>query len=141
MNNVSLVGRLTKDPDVRYTTNGLSIARINIAVDRQFKKEGQATADFIPCIAFGKTAEFVEKYFLKGQRIGLTGRIQTGSYEKEDGTKVYTTDIVIDNVEFVESKTNDNSQAQTGRRPEPSAAQGDGFMNIPDGMEDELPFN
>jgi single-strand DNA-binding protein len=140
MNNVSLVGRLTRDPEVRYTDGGSSVAKFSIAVDRHFKKEGQPDADFPNCVAFGKTAEFIEKYFRKGQRIGLIGRIQTGSYEKE-GTKIYTTDVIIENVEFVESKANENSQAQTGRRPEPSAAQGDGFINIPDGLEDELPFN
>lgn len=144
MNNVSLVGRLTRDPEVRYTDGGLSIARINIAVDRKFKKEGEQTADFIGCIAFGKTAEFIEKYFSKGQRIGLTGRIQTGSYDNKDGQKVYTTDVVVENVEFVESKSSGDNQGQNqSARPDPSqAVGGDGFMNIPDdGIDEELPFN
>ena len=140
MNNVSLVGRLTKDVEVKYTNGGSSIARITVAVDRKFKQENGPTADFIPCIAFGKTAEFIEKYFSKGQRIGLIGRIQTGSYEKEDGTKVYTTDVVIENVEFVESK----GSGQQAARPDPANASfnlPNGFMDIPDGAEEELPFN
>lgn len=136
MNTVSLVGRFAREPEVKYTDGGLSIARFNLAVDRRFKKEGEQNADFISCIAFGKTAEFIEKYFHKGQRIGLNGRIQTGSYTNKDGDKVYTTDIVADNVEFVESA---GGQAQTGERPNPADA--NGFMNIPDGIDEELPFN
>lgn len=132
MNKVELVGRLTADPTVSYGNNGSSIARFNVACDRRYKAEGQPTADFIGCIAFGKTAEFLEKYFHKGMRIGLSGRIQTGSYEK-DGKKVYTTDIICEEVEFVESKQGGNyTQQQTQST--------DDFMNIPDGM-DKLPFN
>jgi len=139
MNSVNLVGRLTRDPEVRYTDGGLSIARFTLAVDRRFKKEGQPEADFPSCVAFGKTAEFIEKYFTKGQRMGLTGRIQTGSYEKEDGTKVYTTDVVAETVEFVESKSSSSGQ---NTMPEPSLAEtNDGWMNIPDGIDEELPFN
>lgn len=138
MNTVNLVGRLTRDPEVRYTDGGLSIARFNLAVDRRFKKDGQPDADFPNCVAFGKTAEFIEKYFSKGQRMGAVGRIQTGSYTKEDGTKVYTTDVVVENVEFVESK---GSGGGKEFNPEPSSAVGDGFMNIPDGIDEELPFN
>lgn len=138
MNNVSLVGRLTRDPEVRYTDGGLSIARFSLAVDRRFKKDGQAEADFPNCIAFGKTAEFIEKYFTKGQRMGATGRIQTGSYTKEDGTKVYTTDVVVENVEFVESKSSGSGQTLNH---EPSLAEiNDGFMDIGD-IDEELPFN
>lgn len=138
MNSVNLVGRLTRDPEVRYTDGGLSIARFALAVDRRFKKEGQPDADFPTCVAFGKTAEFVEKYFTKGQRMGLTGRIQTGSYTKDDGTKVYTTDVVVENVEFVESKSSGVAQAFN---PEPSLAEiNDGFMAIGD-IDEELPFN
>lgn len=134
MNNVSLVGRLTRDPEVRYSEGGVCVARFSIAVDRRFKKEGQPSADFPNCIAFGKAAEFIEKYFKQGQRIGIIGRIQTGSYTNKDGVKVYTTDIVVENVEFVESKGSNNGQ-------EPSAIPGDdGFMDIPDGLADELPF-
>lgn len=142
MNSVSLVGRLTRDPDVRYTDGGVTIAKFSIAVDRRFKKEGQPDADFPNITAFGKTAEFIEKYFSKGQRIGLTGRIQTGSYEK-DGQKVYTTDVVVEAVEFVESKSSgDNQSYNQSARPDPNqAVGGDGFMNISDGIDEELPFN
>ena len=135
MNKVQLVGRLAIDPSVRYSDGGTTVARINVACDRRFKSDGQPTADFIGCIAFGKTAEFVEKYFHKGNKIGLTGRIQTGSYEK-DGQKVYTTDVVVEEVEFVESKgSSDNSNNNNAKQDE------DGFMNIPDGIDEELPFN
>lgn len=135
MNSVSLVGRLVRDVEVRATANS-SIARFTVAVDRKFKREGDTqTADFISCVAFGKTAEFVEKYFKKGNRIGLNGRIQTGSYSKEDGTKVYTTDVIVENVEFVESKKN-------GEGTSTSATDSEGFMTIPDTIDDEeLPFN
>ena len=101
MNNVQLVGRFTRDPEIRYANSGTCIARFTLAVDRVFKSEGGPDADFISCAAFGKTAEFIEKYFFKGQRIGLIGRIQTGNYTKEDGTKVYTTDVVAERVAFV----------------------------------------
>lgn len=138
MNKAILVGRFTRDPEVRYTDGGTSIARFTIAVDRRFKKEGEQQADFIGCIAFGKTAEFIEKYFHQGMKIGLEGRIQTGSYTNKDGVKVYTTDVVAENVEFVESKSSSGGQGSNGY--EPSSA-GDGFMNIPDGIDEELPFN
>lgn len=142
MNAVQLVGRLTKDPDVRYTDGGTSIARFSVACDRRFKRDGEDGADFIPCVAFGKTAEFMEKYFYKGKRIGLNGRIQTGSYTNKEGQKIYTTDVIVENVEFVESKGSDDNGGGFSQRPEPSRPIGDGFMNIPDGVEDEgLPFN
>lgn len=141
MNNVQLVGRLTRDPEVRYTDGGSTVARFNVAVDRRFRKEGQQEADFISCVAFGKTAEFMEKWFQKGMRIGLTGHIQTGSYTNQDNQKIYTTDVCAENVEFVESK-NSSEGSQGASRPEPSSAVGDGFMNIPDDVGDEgLPFN
>ena len=142
MNKVILIGRLTRDPDVRYTDGGTSIARFSIAVDRKFKSQGQPEADFPNIVAFGKTAEFVEKYFSQGNRIGLVGRIQTGSYTNNDGAKVYTTDVVAEEVEFVESKaaSGDTGYQQTSR-PAPSQAIGDGFMNIPEGLDEELPFN
>ena len=108
MNVVTLVGRLTKDVDDRATQSGMSVARYTLAVDRRFRKEGEPTADFIPCIAFGKTADFAAKYFRKGMRVGVTGRIQTGSYTDRDGKKVYTTDIVVDNQEFAEDKKKDD---------------------------------
>ena len=140
MNSVNLVGRLTKDPDVRYTDGGLSIARFSVAVDRRFKSDGGPTADFPNIVAFGKTAEFIEKYFRKGMRIGLTGRIQTGSYENQEGVRVYTTDVIAENVEFVESA---RQESEGGFNPGQATPQvdSDGFMNIPDGIDEELPFN
>lgn len=130
MNSVNLVGRLTKDPNITYSTSGSSIAAFTLAVDRKFKSKDEQTADFINCKAFGKTAEFVEKYFQKGMRMGLCGRIQTGNYTNKDGAKVYYTEVIADNVEFVESK-----------KAEAPAKDNDGFMNIPDGIDEELPFN
>lgn len=136
MNKVELVGRLTKDAVMNMSNGGSSIARFTIACDRRFKQEGQPTADFINCVAFGKTAEFIEKYFSKGMRIGVSGRIQTGSYDDKDGKKVYTTDVVVEEAEFVESKQQGSSQG-TG-----TVARDDGFMNVDDAIgEDELPFN
>lgn len=142
MNSVQLVGRLTRDPEIWYTNGetAKAVARFCVAVDRKYKTDGQQSADFINCVAFGKTAEFLEKYFKKGQRIGLTGRIQTGSYENKDGQKVYTTDVFADSVEFVESKA--NGSATDGGKPTPDQASADGFMTIPDDVSDEgLPFN
>jgi single-strand DNA-binding protein len=141
LNKVNLVGRLTRDPEVRYTEGGTSIARFGIAVDRRFKTEGQPDADFPNIVAFGKTADFVEKWFHKGERIGLAGRIQTGSYTNNEGAKIYTTDVIAEEVEFVESRS--NGQAS---RPDPNQANNnvpgsDGFMNIPDGLDEDLPFN
>ena len=148
MNKVILMGRLTRDPDVRYSAgeSGTSVARYTLAVDRRFnKRDGEATADFISCVAFGRSAEFAEKYFHQGLKVVVTGRIQTGSYTNKDGQKVYTTDVVVEEQEFAESKAASSAAgttAYTPSRPEPSAAAGDGFMNIPDGVEDEgLPFN
>ena len=132
MNSVQLVGRFTRDPEIKYSNGGATIARFSVAVDRRFAKEGEQTADFINVIAFGKTAEFVEKYFHKGNRIGIVGRIQTGSYKNKDGATVYTTDVVAENVEFVESKGGNNQQ-----QPQPPAD----FVNIPDIPDEELPFN
>ena len=140
MNTVNLVGRLTRDPEVRYTDGGASVAKFSLAVDRRFKKEGQPDEDFPNCVAFGKTAEFIEKYFTKGQRMGATGRIQTGSYTNNEGVKVYTTDVVVENVEFVESKGSGGGQVDSAPQHTPSAA-GDGFMNVPDGIDETLPFN
>lgn len=130
MNNVSLVGRLTRDPEIKTTNSGSTYARFSIAVDRRGKDAG---TDFINIVAFGKTSEFIERYFRKGQRIGINGRIQTGNYEGKDGKKVYTFDVIAENVEFVESKS-----ASASATP----ANADGFVNIPDGVEDPgLPFN
>ena len=141
MNKVILVGRFTRDPEIRYSTgeSATATARFSLAVNRRFKNaEGNYDADFINCVAFGKTAEFIEKYFNKGMAIGITGRIQTGSYTNKDGQKVYTTDVVVEETEFVESKGG-NTDNVTPSRPAPS--NGDGFMNIPDGIDEELPFN
>ncbi len=170
MNKVILMGRLTRDPDVRYSQGerSMAVARYTLAVDRRGRKsqdgEGQ-TADFINIVAFDRAAEFAEKYFRQGMRVLVTGRIQTGSYVNKDGQKVYTTDVVVEDQEFADSKNSgsqdsgssygggygnsyggrsygsDNDYAETSR-PSPSSAIGDGFMNIPDGVEDEgLPFN
>jgi single-strand DNA-binding protein len=154
MNKVILMGRLTRDPDVRYSQgeSASCIARYTLAVDRRFSRRDQQdaqTADFIGIVAFGKAGEFAEKYFRKGTKVIVTGRIQTGSYTNKDGVKVYTTDVVAEDQEFAESK---NSSAGNGgnyssfggdvpsAEPAPSAP-GDGFMNIPDGIDEELPFN
>lgn len=136
MNKVILMGRLTRDPEVRYSQSdtSMAIARYSIAVDRR-QKQGEQTADFINCVAFGKAGEFVEKYFRKGMKIAVTGRIQTGSYTNKDGQKVYTTDVVVEEQEFAESKGNGGNTQQGA----PSTA-GDGFMNIPDGIDEEIPF-
>lgn len=142
MNKVVLMGRLTRDPEVRYTDNGNSIARFTLAVDRRFKREGEADADFINCVSFGKSAEFAEKYFKQGTKIAITGRIQTGSYTNKDEQKVYTTDVVIEEQEFAESKSSStNSVYQQSQRPVPNQAAGDGFINIPEGLDEELPFS
>ena len=147
MNKVILMGRLTRDPEVRYSQgeNPMAIARYTLAVDRRFNRNNdEQTADFIGCVAFGRAGEFAEKYFRKGTKVAITGRIQTGSYTNKDGVKVYTTDVGVEDQEFAESK-NSNAGTEGGfscgnRAPEPSGA-GDGFMNIPDGIDEELPFN
>ena len=146
MNKVILMGRLTRDPEVRYSQGeqAMAVARYTLAVDRRFRRDGdQQTADFINCVAFGRSGEFAEKYFHKGIKIAVTGRIQTGSYTNKDGQKVYTTEVVVEDQEFAESKAAGEQSGggfQPSARPEPSAA-GDGFMNIPDGIDEELPFN
>ena len=136
MNKVILIGRLTKDVETRYS-NDLAISRYTLAVDRKFKKEGEQEADFINCVVFGKGGEFAEKYFSKGMKVAVTGRIQTGSYsDKDTGKTVYTTDIIVEEQEFVESKANRQlSQIK------PQLNSGNEFMNIPDGLDEELPFN
>ena len=151
MNKVILMGRLTRDPEVRYGAgeNSTAVARYTIAVDRRFKRDGEQSADFIGCVAFGRNAEFAEKYLRQGTKIVLTGRIQTGSYTNRDGQKVYTTDIVVEEQEFAESKSASDNYAASHPRteapapsmPNPGAASTDGFMNIPDGIDVELPFN
>ncbi|MCI5741889.1 MAG: single-stranded DNA-binding protein [Lachnospiraceae bacterium] len=146
MNKVILMGRLTRDPEVRYSQGEQStaIARYTLAVDRRFRRDGDTqTADFINCVAFGRQGEFAEKYLRKGIKIAITGRIQTGSYTNKDGQKVYTTDVVVEEQEFAESKaaSENNGGFAPADRPSPSSAAGDGFMNIPDGIDEELPFN
>ena len=174
MNKVILMGRLKREPDIRYSQGErqMAIARFTLAVDRRVRSNnGESSADFISCVAFDRLAEFVEKYLHQGTKIAMTGRIQTGSYTKNDGSKVYTTDVVVEEMEFAESKAsaennanagnadygNNNGRYQSGyntnnnrnaggyqqvSRPEPNHAVSDGFMNIPDGVEDDdLPFN
>ena len=152
MNKVILMGRLTRDPEVRYSAgeHALAIARYTLAVDRRFRRDGEASADFIQCVSFGRTAEFAEKYFRQGLKVIVTGRIQTGSYTNKEGQKVYTTDVVVEDQEFAESKAVSDANAGSFRAAAPSPAPapatpvsdaGDGFMNIPDGIDEELPFN
>jgi single-strand DNA-binding protein len=140
------MGRLTRDPDVRNSQGERSIVitRYSLAVDRRGRKgqTGDQTADFINCVAFDKAGEFAEKYFRQGMRVLISGRIQTGSYTNKDGIKVYTTDIVVEDQEFADSKGSAEGDYKQTQRPEPSNSIGDGFMNIPDGLEDDgLPFN
>lgn len=160
MNKVILMGRLTRDPEVRYSAgdNSMAIARYTLAVDRRFRRDGEQSADFIGCVAFGRAAEFAEKYLRQGTKLVVTGRIQTGSYTNRDGQRVYTTDVVVEDQEFAESRAaaSDNGMSGMGgmmrqSAPSPMAAApmpapsqasvGDGFMNIPDGIDEELPFN
>ena len=146
MNKVILMGRLTRDPEVRYSQgeNASAVARYSLAVDRRFKRDGEPTADFINCVAFGRAAEFAERYLRQGTKIAVVGRIQTGSYTNKDGVKIYTTDVVVEEHEFVESKAasaSSNNGYQASPMPAPSTDIGDGFMNIPDGIDEELPFS
>lgn len=145
MNNVSLVGRLVRDPEVRYGQNeSVSVAKFSLAVERRFKRDGDPTVDFINCTVFGKSAEFTEKYFRRGMRVAITGRIQTGSYKNKDGQTVFTTEIIVESQEIAQSKSESNesstaSNAEAGKSPYGSS--GDDFMSIPEGVEDELPFS
>ena len=144
MNKVILMGRLTRDPELRYTSgeNSMAIARYTLAVDRTIKKQGEQSADFINCVAFSKAAEFAEKYFRQGMRVLVSGRIQTGNYTNKEGQKVYTTEVIIDTQEFADSKGAGDSSYKSSTRSSISSASIDGFMNIPDGVDDEgLPFN
>lgn len=136
MNKVELLGRLTRDPDIRYSNSeeSIAVARFNLAVERRHRKDGQTEADFIRCVAFGRSAEFAEKYLHKGTKIVLVGRIQTGNYTNQDGQKIYTTDVVAEEMYFAESK----KEGSDGRS-EPTDE--NGFMNIPEGIDEELPFN
>lgn len=153
MNKVVLMGRLTRDPEVRYSQgeNPLAIARFTLAVDRRFRRDGEQTADFINCVVFGRSAEFAEKYFRQGMRVSVSGRIQTGSYTNKDGVRVYTTEVIVEEQEFAESRAEseanrgsfqyNNAPASQAPASAPSMDAGDGFMNIPDGIDEELPFN
>lgn len=156
MNKVILIGRLTRAPEIRYSQGEqpICVARWSLAVDRRYKRQGEQEADFINCLAFGKTAEFVEKYLNKGTKIAVFGRIQTGSYTNRDGQKVYTTEVVAEELEFAESKNAQGNSQQpqqnqggfspqnaSGFVPQPASGPADGFMNIPDGIDEELPFN
>ncbi|BCN29542.1 single-stranded DNA-binding protein [Anaeromicropila herbilytica] len=141
MNKVILMGRLTRNPEVRYSqgTKSMAIARYIIAVNRFRKNNGQEEADFIPCVAFDKSAEFAEKYFSQGSKITIVGRIQTGSYTNKEGVKVYTTEVIVEEQEFAESKNARNTEGSS--RPVPGQADANGFMNIPEDLDEELPFN
>lgn len=138
MNKVILMGRLTRDPDVRYTASEkpMAVARFTLAVDRKYSKEEENSADFISCIAFDRKGEFAEKYLRKAIKVVVTGRISTGSYTNKEGQKIYTTDVIVEDIEFAESKSKGDSQ-----NSEMSSESSDGFMNIPDGLDEELPFN
>lgn len=139
MNKVELTGRLVADPEVR-TGSQSAVARFRIAVNRRFKREGEPDADFISCVAFGKSAEFIEKYFRKGMKIEIVGRIQTGSYEK-DGQRIYTTDVVVEEQDFGESKSNSSeASSEASSQSNNNSSPMDGFMNIPQGIEEDLPF-
>ena len=141
MNKVILMGRLTRDPEVRYTEgdNPTTIARYTLAVDRKFKRDGEPTADFLRCIAFGRAAEFTEKYLQKGVKIVISGRIQTGSYKNKEGVKVYTTDIVVEEQDFAESKAVSEQNRENYNSGEQAGS--DGFVNVPERLEEELPFS
>ena len=164
MNKVILMGRLTRDPDIRYSQgeNAQAVARYTLAVDRRFRRQdGDQQADFISCVAFGRSADFAEKYLHQGTKVVVTGRIQTGSYTRNDGTRVYTTDVIVEDQEFAESKNASSQnggsgswqpapQAPAQAQPQASAPEAapagdvlsaDGFMNIPDGIDEELPFH
>lgn len=143
MNKVILMGRLTRDPEVRYSQGEVSmaVARYTLAVDRRGRRDSdQQSANFISCVAFGKAGEWAEKWLRKGIKIAITGRIQTGSYTNREGQKVYTTDVIIEEQEFAESRAASEGNGQGQQRQQEQSA-GDGFMNIPDGVDDELPFN
>lgn len=145
MNKVILMGRLTREPEIRYSQGNdqTAIARYTLAVERRYNRNADQTADFINCVAFGRLAEVAEKYFHRGTKLAVTGRIQTGSYTNKDGNKVYTTDVVIEDQEFAESKgssSSDGGSYQPAGRPSPANASAEGFMSIPEGIEDDLPF-
>lgn len=143
MNKVILMGRLTRDPEIRYSqgAESIPIARFDLAVDRRIKRDGEQNADFIHCIAFRKIAELAEKYLEQGKMVIICGHIQTGSYINKDGVKVYTTDVIVDELEFAGSKGDSSEKPARKKQGAASAPADDGFMNIPDGVDEELPFN
>ncbi len=144
MNKVILMGRLTRDPEVRYSQNAngqMAIARYSLAVDRNRKREGDPDADFFNCTSFGRQAEFVEKYLHKGTKVVVTGRIQNDNYTNKDGQQVYSVQIIVEEVEFAESKNANNGGASYGNGSAPATGSNSDFMNIPDGIVEELPFN
>lgn len=135
------MGRLTKEPAMTTTNSGMIIGRYTLAVERRFKRDGEPTADFINCVVFGKSAEFAQKYFAKGTKIAVQGRLNTGSYTNKDGQKVYTTDVIVENQEFAESKASSQANGMATQPKASNTTEGnDGFMNIPDGVEENLPF-
>lgn len=135
MNKVMLIGRLTRDVEVNYSANSTAVARYTLAINRPYKREGEQEADFLRCVAFGKTAELAERYLAKGMRVAIDGRIQTGSYTNRDGQKVYTTDIIVERQEFLEKRADNSPSAPD------TPYDSDSFMDIPDGIDEELPFN
>lgn len=139
MNSCVISGRLTKDPEVRYTQAQMAIADFTVASDRRFKRDGEPTADFIRCKAFGKTAEFIEKYFTKGKPIILSGRIQTGSYQNKEGQTVYTTEVIAENVEFLGSKS-ENEHHEERQEPPAGKAPDNSWLDVPDDIDEQLPF-
>lgn len=140
MNKVILVGRLTRDPEVRYSQGEkqTAVGRYTLAVERRYKRDGEQGADFIPCVTFGKSAEFAERYFHKGLRVSVSGRIQTGSYTNKEGNKVYTTDVFVEEQEFAESKS---ERQGAGENASAGADEEPPWMDVPEGIDDELPFN
>lgn len=135
MNKVMLIGRLTRDVEMNYSANSTAVARYTLAINRPYKREGEQEADFLRCVAFGKTAELAERYLAKGMRVAIDGRIQTGSYTNRDGQKVYTTDIIVERQEFLEKRADNSPSAPN------TPYDSDSFMDIPDGIDEELPFN
>ena len=140
MNICIMMGRPTKDPEIHYTQDGKAIARFTLAVDRRFKRDGQPDADFHTCVCFGKTAEFIEKYIQKGTKVIVTGSLQDNNYQGKDGQTVYAKQIVCDNVEFAESKAASQRNNQSAPAAPEQKPDKDGFINIPDGIDEELPF-
>lgn len=136
MNKIILIGRLTKDVEMHNSANDNAVARYTLAVNRPFRKNGEQQADFLPCVAFGKTAEFAQKYLAKGRRVAVEGRVQTGSYTNREGQKVYTTEVVVERQEFLEKRAGDSQTASDA-----AGSGGEGYMDIPDGIDEELPFN